>query len=76
MLIILYFRLSPYIVYVKWQFVDMEFPFNVNAVLRDRITILRGGKRKELIPSIEQKYGEELARIVNEMGVASSKVDF
>ena len=52
----------------------MEFPFNINAVLRDRITILRGGKRKELIPSIEQQYGEELARIVNEMGVASSKV--
>lgn len=56
----------------------MEFPFNLNAILRHRMTVLHGGGgagggrfksfRRDL-------HDSEIGEIINEMGVASAKVN-
>jgi hypothetical protein len=47
----------------------MEFPFNINAVLLDRITLLHSDTRKK-----SYMKDVEIAQMVDEMGVASAKV--
>jgi hypothetical protein len=46
----------------------MEFPFNINAVLLDRITLLHSDTRKK-----SYMKDVEIAQMVDEMGVASAK---
>lgn len=56
----------------------MEFPFNVNSVLPERVTVVRGVKSrsiKRLSRGGEENETEcELEQIVNAIGVASAKV--
>lgn len=60
--------------------VVMEFPFDVDSVISDRITHLEGGRgcrrvASSLICSLESpKRLQQLELIVDRMGVASAKV--
>ena len=54
----------------------MEFSFNVNLVLKDRLTVLHGGGGGGRLKSFRRDpHSSEMGAIVNEMGVASSKVN-
>lgn len=50
----------------------MEFPFDVNEVLQNTITVLRGGQKAKGVKRDPHEF--ELEKIVNDMGVASAKV--
>ena len=57
----------------------MEFPFNLNAILRHRMTVLHGGGAAAgggRVKSFRRDlHDSEIGEIVNEMGVASAKVN-
>ena len=58
----------------------MEFPFNLNAILRHRMTVLHGGGAAAAgggrVKSFRRDlHDSEIGEIINEMGVASAKVN-